>query len=405
MSFNILNVGEHAFADNTITSFLLHDHCPYANTTLNKSDQIIIPIETQNIYTLPSQSYLYLEGRLTNAENKESSTLFFINNGLLFLFDEIRFELGGNVIDRIRNPGVAATLKGYASFTDNESKRYINACWDATANPDISTSKGYFSACIPLKNILGFCEDFKKILVNTKSELILIRSASDINSVTSINADEKPLVTLTKVIWKVPHIQVADVEKLRLLNYIEKGRDLELAFRSWELHEYPVLQETQRHTWNIKVTNQLEKPRFIIFGFQVNRRNIIGKNAAHFDHCNLTNIKLYLNSEVYPYQNLNLNFENYQFAMLYEMYAKFQESYYYKNVGQPCLNLMKFLSLAPITVIDCSHQNESLKSGGVDVRLEFETSQNIPPQTAAFCLIIHDRQVKYNPLTNVVRSF
>jgi len=49
-------------------------------------------------------------------------------------------------------------------------------------------------------------------------------------------------------------------------------------------------------------------------------------------------------------------------------------------------------------------ENESVKSATVDVRLEFECKKNVPMNTTAYCLIIHDHVVQYNPLTNVVRK-
>ena len=89
----------------------------------------------------------------------------------------------------------------------------------------------------------------------------------------------------------------------------------------------------------------------------------MSKDASHFDHCNLTNFKTYLNSEIYPYDNLNINFDNKQFAVLYEMYSRVQQYYYYKTIGQPCLSLDKFIETAPLVVIDCCHQIDTPKSG------------------------------------------
>nr|CAH7768802.1 unnamed protein product [Callosobruchus chinensis] len=177
MSFNILNVGEHALNDNSIISCEHYSHPPYANTTFNKSDEIRIPIQMQEIYTLPTNSTLYFEGRLVNQEGKNRTI--------------------------------------------------------------VHATSGYFSVNVPLKNLLGCFEDFKKILINIRQELVLIRSTTDFNSIITTNAQEKSNIELTKVLWRMPHVQVADVEKLRLLKYIEKGRDLEIAFRSWELHEFP----------------------------------------------------------------------------------------------------------------------------------------------------------------------
>ena len=53
-------------------------------------------------------------------------------------------------------------------------------------------------------------------------------------------------------------------------------------------------------------------------------------------------------------------------------------------------------------MIDCSKQCELVKAGAIDVRLEFECLANIPAQTAAYCLIIHDKLVEYNALRSSV---
>lgn len=407
MSYRILSISEHAFVDNSISDNAYHSHPPYANTSLNKSDEIRLPIQTQDLYTLPFQSFLSISGKVTDEKtNTVSKRIKFICNGVMFMFESIRLEMIGVKIDGIRNPGITTTMKAYTSFTDRDCVRHGNACWNQLNEPNIINSDGYFNVCIPLKMFLGFAEDYKKIILNMGLELVLLRSSTDLNAVIVSQAvgepDIIPKIELQKIVWKMPHLQVSDVEKLQLMNVINDGINLEIPFRSWELHEYPVLPTTNIHTWNIKASNQLEKPRYVIFGLQTGRKNNMKKNMSHFDHCNLSNIKLYLNSNVYPYDNLNLNFKKNQWAILYEMYARFQQSYYQKESSEPCLSINEFLTKAPLVVIDCSQQNETLKSGSVDIRLEFETTENVPADTSAYCLIINDQIVIYNPQRNIV---
>ncbi|KAJ8909400.1 hypothetical protein NQ315_003997, partial [Exocentrus adspersus] len=121
---------------------------------------------------------------------------------------------------------------------------------------------GYFDVSIPLKICLGFDEDLKKIIIVNLRQLILIRSNTDVNAI--LNFDNAILGSSTnesiKVQWRVPH--VSDAERLTLLKYLEKNIELPILFRSWELHEYPLLPEAKNHTWTIKTSNKLEKPRF-----------------------------------------------------------------------------------------------------------------------------------------------
>ncbi len=157
------------------------------------------------------------------------------------------------------------------------------------------------------------------------------------------------------------------------------------------------------HVWTVKTSNQLEKPRFIVLGFQTGRKNKKDVNASLFDHCQISNVKLFLNSQYYPYGNLNLNIEQNQYSILYDMYVNFQNAYYGKD-AEPILTRDQFIKKIPLIVLDCSKQNESLKNAPVDVRLEIETRENFPENTSAYCLIIHDRIVEYNPLSGDVRK-
>ncbi|XP_024883765.1 uncharacterized protein LOC112462296, partial [Temnothorax curvispinosus] len=213
-----------------------------------------------------------------------------------------------------------------------------------------------------------------------------------------------PKITLLKVQWRMPHVALNDVTKLSLLRTLESGRFLSAGFCSWDLYEFPLLQSTTKHSWAVKAAPQLEKPRYVIFALQTGRRNEFAGDASRFDHCALANVKLYLNSEFYPYDDVNVDFESDKFAVLYEMYAKFRGAYYGNGRDDALFSPREFARVAPLAVIDCSRQNESVKSATVDVRIEFENKENVPPKTTAFCLIVHDRVIEYSPLTNVVRK-
>ncbi|KYN09254.1 hypothetical protein ALC57_18634 [Trachymyrmex cornetzi] len=84
--------------------------------------------------------------------------------------------------------------------------------------------------------------------------------------------------------------------------------------------------------------------------------------------------------------------------------ARFRRAYYGNDCFETLLNVLSFIEEGPFVVIDCSRQNESVKGATVDVRIEFDCKENVPANTTVYCLIIHDRVVQYNPLTNVVRK-
>lgn len=395
----ILNINQGVQYDNSISKLEYHSYSPFLNS-FNNGDEIRISIQHQDLYLLISESFIYIEGRLLKDDGDVSATVLLGNNAMAYLFETIRYEMNGVEIDYSKNVGHTSLLKNYLSLTENDSKKLVNAGW--SPSKVIALKNGYFNFCIPLKMLLGFAEDYKKVILNSKHELILSRARTDNNAI--ISAADNVVFHISKLQWKVPHVTVSDTEKLALLRVIERNKPVVMTFRSWDLYEYPLLSTSTNHNWSVKTTSQLEKPRYVILALQTNRKNLRTADYSTFDHCNLTDVKLHLNSESFPYDDMNLAFNVNRFALLYDMYANFQQSYYGINPS-PLLTPSDFGTNVPIVLIDCSHQNEAIKTGPVDIRLEFKTSEQIPAGTSAYCLLIHDRIIEYNPLTNEVRKY
>ena len=72
-------------------------------------------------------------------------------------------------------------------------------------------------------------------------------------------------------------------------------------------------------------------------------------------------VKLFLNSQEFPHGNMNINIANNQYALLYEMFALFQSSFYEKKNTKPIINKTNFINETPLVVIDWSKQNETTK--------------------------------------------
>ncbi|KAL6418695.1 hypothetical protein ACFW04_011870 [Cataglyphis niger] len=243
---DILSIAGEPIFDDRIVKIEIHTYNPYANTTFGNSDEIRIPIQ-QDLYTLPCESFLYIEGRLeskkpSSAESESSTRL--VNNCAAFMFEEICYELDGMEIDRSRNVGITSTIKNYASLTVKKSGILQNAGWDFAAK---SHAIDDFNFCVPLSVLLGFCEDYKRVVINARYELILIRARNDYNCLVSRESHE-PKIVLLKIQWRMPHVVLNDINKLALLRTLHSGRYLSVAFRSWDLYEFPLLQSTTKHS-------------------------------------------------------------------------------------------------------------------------------------------------------------
>ena len=74
------------------------------------------------------------------------------------------------------------------------------------------TDDGYFNFCVPLNILLGFCEDYKRVVIDARHELILIRACN--GYIVGDPATELTL-ELFKVQWRMPHVALNE----RLINY------------------------------------------------------------------------------------------------------------------------------------------------------------------------------------------
>lgn len=398
---SILNVTEKVVVDNSVIRNQIHTHQPYSNR-FDNNDEIRIPIQ-EDLSTLPGLSYLYIEGKLLKEDGTPSATAKFVNNGVAHLFNEIRYELNGQKVDSVMKPGVTSTLKGYVSYSSNDIKKLQNAGWLPSNDAKITDNDGNFNVCIPLMTLLGFFEDYKKIVLNIRQELVLIRSNTDLNAIINTVATEKMKVTISKIYWKVPHITAGLEQELALTKYIDKNNDTQVAFRSWDLHTVHSVEPNTQHSHAITTVPQIATPRQIICGFQTNRDGKANADMSKFDHCNIRNFRVFLNTEQFPYDNLQVDFAKNHYATLYEMYARFQHTYFQKN-NEPLLTPAEFKRDAPIIVIDCSNQKEYLNTSSVVLRAEFETHSNVAADTTLYVLVLHDKVFTYNALTKAVKQ-
>ena len=144
---DILNITGEPIFDDRIVMIETHTYNPFANTTFGYSDEIRIP-QQQDLYTLPCESFLYVEGRLTVKKKNDHMPTTLVNNCVAFMFDEIRYELNGVEIDRNRNVGITSTLKNYVSMTYDKALIAVNAGWKLWMDSRFDTEEGHFNFCV-----------------------------------------------------------------------------------------------------------------------------------------------------------------------------------------------------------------------------------------------------------------
>ncbi|XP_065680485.1 uncharacterized protein LOC136094472 [Hydra vulgaris] len=156
-------------------------------------------------------------------------------------------------------------------------------------------TKEKFSFCIPLNNIFGFCDTYDKVVYGLTHALTLIKDGDNNAIFRATGAALAGQVNLTKVSLFMPLVKPSLEYELKLIKEIESKVSLPVSYI--ERHsEFLSLQQTTDFTWTLIVTSSSTRPRYIIVGFQKNKNNSQEQNPAIFDHCDLKNMYVTLNS-------------------------------------------------------------------------------------------------------------
>lgn len=405
---NILNIGAKAAFDNSIIKKDYYVYSPYTNS-FAPSDEIRIAIQNQDLYLLPSESYLYMQFAVKTDKYSDTETdrIKFVSNFPSFLFSNARYELNGVEIDQIRNVGITSTLKlsaathpsntvGYHSFNEAFSDKVAES----------KTEKLVYDVMIPLKIWFGFCDDYKKLIVNCRHELILTRARNSLDAMwggktgaTVASVD----IEVTKLEWKMPYITPSDAVKLEMNKFLSRNRRLAIQHRSWDLYEYPELPQTTDHIWAVKTVTHLKKPRYVLVAFQTDKKDNKVQDASKFNSLQIKSVRLQLNSKTYPYHMHDLDISMGSYTELYEAYANIQSSFYNntEDINQFGINFGNFQKNV-MFAFDVSEADEAVQLGTVDIRLEIKARANFPAKVAAYCLIIYDDEFAYSPIDGIV---
>ena len=203
-------------------------------------------------------------------------------------------------------------------------------------------------------------------------------------------------VNLTKCSLYMPLVIPNDMEKLNLYKIIESKATLDVGYRMRQCDTIAVPQSTS-FSWRLSVKSSPEKPRWIILGFQTNKDGDQEQNPAIFDHCNLTNAYVMLNSTRYPAVDYQLNFGQQKFSRMYKEAADFRKNYFGMDelISNSNINPADYKTLFPLFVFDVSKQSERLNNTITDITIKAQFSANVPANTEAYALVISDRILKF----------
>ena len=129
---------------------------------------------------------------------------------------------------------------------------------------------------------------------------------------------------------------------------------------------------------------------YYIVGFQTAKDGNQIKNPSPFDHVNLKNAYVTLNSDRYTAVHYNLSFSNQKCSRVYGDAALFRVKFFGMDelITQCNITRSDHRKLYYSFHIRCQQAERKLKSSVVDIQLKANLTENVPTNTRAFALVI-----------------
>ena len=204
-------------------------------------------------------------------------------------------------------------------------------------------------------------------------------------------------VVLKDIYWFMPHVTPADKDKMELYKIIERKEKIPVGYRMIQCDSASISQNSTNFSWRLSVKSSPEIPRFIIVGFQTDKSSNQLQNPSLFDHVNVSNIYVMLNSIRYPTTDYNISFLGSKYSKVYGDAAEFRSKFFNMDelISNPNFTPLEYRAFYPLFLFDVSKQSEKLKYSTTDIQVKMHFSAGIPAGTQAYAVIISDRLINF----------
>ena len=312
---------------------------------INSQTTISITFQDRNVWFLPSKSYLIIEGNISSTNPPSATTpantpiaaivgppafpadtayagVTFVNNGIMQMFDTVKYLVGGKQIEYFEKCGITTTMHNIltrpkdfqalemmwypdekSALSDLTNPGYAKR-WYYTTHPKDFNNRAIpagpnigpynFGFAIPLSHIFNFCQDYNKVIFGMTHRLELQRQldsfalyCSQFGSQNYVESGDPYLssimaqgtnnysIYLTKLKWALPVIEPSLSMELKLGKIIKENKEFNMPFLNKRFEaQGSVLPNQSSFTWKLQLSGGYEKPRFIAVAFQATQRNV-----------------------------------------------------------------------------------------------------------------------------------
>lgn len=208
-------------------------------------------------------------------------------------------------------------------------------------------------------------------------------------------------VVIEEFTIRVPMIEFKPTSKISLIKDLSDRQNLNFSFRNWQCIRKPGLNAANICTFDVtNIFRNVKSPTFVMVAFQSGADQ--EHNASSFTPANVKNIRVHINDLVYPEELQNLNVEDGNHAVAYEMYKDFKNVY--SDNEHMLYDPLTFCKKKCVYVIDTSKQPDNISNSRSSIRITVDFSPNVPEDTTMYVVIVSHVSLTFDILNNIIKE-
>ena len=227
-----------------------------------------------------------------------------------------------------------------------------------------------------MSDLFGFVNDLEKIIYGLGFKLIIKRNNND-RALYRVKANPGAVandgnIEIRDISWCVPSIDSSNDNRIIVQKGLNKKNNVDFSYNERKTF-YKNVPNATNFLFDLGMESGMERPQYIIVGFENNNVNEQTHDASTFDIKNIAECYCSINSEFYPEDRMNINYGTNNYNEAFKEIVSFNKGYngLPHNI-KPYINHRTFKISYRIYVFDTRYQRDHI--GPQPIKLKFKFS-------------------------------
>ena len=212
-----------------------------------------------------------------------------------------------------------------------------------------AAQRGHLYMMIKMGDLFGFVNDLEKIIYGLGFKLILKININH-RALYRVNANPGAVanhcnIEIRDISWCVPSIDPSNDNRIIVQKCLSKKNNVHFSYNERKTF-YKNVPNATNFLFDLGIESGMERPQYIIVGFENNNVNEQTHDASTFDVMNVTECYCKIGSEFYPEDRTNFNYGANNYNEAFKEIVSFKKDYNGLHIIQNHIQIIEHSNVA-----------------------------------------------------------